>query len=133
MGSQQKAKAAHDEGKFKEQIVPVEVKRGKKTNTFEVDEYIKHDASLESIEKLRPAFKKDGSVTAGNASGINDGAALVMIMSEETAKQQGLTPLAFIKSFAAAGVDPKIMGTGPIPAVEKALKKAGWSHAELDL
>jgi acetyl-CoA C-acetyltransferase len=131
--SQEKAKAAHDAGKFKDQIVPVPIKKGRVESTFEVDEYIKHDASLASIEKLRPAFKKDGSVTAGNASGINDGAALVMIMSEETAKEQGLTPLAFIKSFGAAGVDPKIMGTGPIPAVEKALKQAGWSPADLDL
>lgn len=131
IGSQQKASAAQEQGKFKDQIVPVPIKKGKAT--FEVDEYIKHDAKLEALEKLRPAFKKDGSVTAGNASGINDGAALVMIMAEETAKQQGLTPLAFIKSFGAAGVDPKIMGTGPIPAVDKALKKAGWTPGDLDL
>jgi len=131
IGSQQKASSAQEQGKFKDQIVPVPIKKGKAT--FEVDEYIKHDAKLESLEKLRPAFKKDGSVTAGNASGINDGAALVMIMAEETAKQQGLTPLAFIKSFGAAGVDPKIMGTGPIPAVDKALKKAGWTPGDLDL
>jgi acetyl-CoA C-acetyltransferase len=129
--SQNKAAAAQAAGKFKDQIVPVPIKKG--NATFETDEYIKTDASVESMQKLRPAFKKDGSVTAGNASGINDGAALVMMMSEETAKEHGLTPLAFIKSFGAAGVDPKIMGTGPIPAVAKALKKAGWTHADLDL
>lgn len=129
--SQNKAAAAQAAGKFKDQIVPVPIKRGKAT--FEVDEFIKTDATLESMQKLRSAFKKDGTVTAGNASGINDGAALVMMMSEETAKEQGLTPLAFIKSFGAAGVDPKVMGTGPIPAVAKALKNAGWTHADLDL
>jgi len=129
--SQQKATAAQAAGKFKDQIVPVPIKKGKAT--FETDEYIKTDATLESMQKLRPAFKKDGSVTAGNASGINDGAALVLMMSEDTAKEHGLTPLAFIKSYGAAGVDPKIMGTGPIPAVEKALKKAGWTHEDLDL
>lgn len=129
--SQHKAAAAQAEGRFKDQIVPVPIKKGKAT--FETDEYIKTDATVESLQKLRPAFKKDGSITAGNASGINDGAALVMLMSEDTAKDNGLTPLAFIKSFGAAGVDPKIMGTGPIPAVEKALKKAGWTHADLDL
>lgn len=129
--SQNKAAAAQAAGKFKDQIVPVPIKKGKAV--FEVDEFIKTDATLESMQKLRSAFKKDGTVTAGNASGINDGAALVMMMSEEMAKKQGLTPLAFIKSFGAAGVDPKVMGTGPIPAVEKALKKAGWSHSDLDL
>eukprot|EP00928_Gymnodinium_smaydae_P037240 TRINITY_DN25883_c0_g1_i1.p1 TRINITY_DN25883_c0_g1~~TRINITY_DN25883_c0_g1_i1.p1 ORF type:complete len:393 (-),score=79.36 TRINITY_DN25883_c0_g1_i1:110-1288(-) len=129
--SQQKAAAAQAAGKFKDQIVPVPIKKGKAM--FEVDEYIKTDATVESMQKLRPAFKKDGSVTAGNASGINDGAALVLMMSEETAAHHGLAPLAFVKSFAAAGVDPKIMGTGPIPAVEKALKKAGWTHNDLDL
>lgn len=131
VASQQKATAAQAAGKFKDQIVPVPIKKGKAV--FEVDEYIKTDATLESMQKLRSAFKKDGTVTAGNASGINDGAALVMMMSEETAKEHGLKPLAFIKSFGAAGVDPKIMGTGPIPAVEKALKAAGWTHADLDL
>eukprot|EP00930_Biecheleria_cincta_P073383 TRINITY_DN60682_c0_g1_i1.p1 TRINITY_DN60682_c0_g1~~TRINITY_DN60682_c0_g1_i1.p1 ORF type:complete len:393 (+),score=92.62 TRINITY_DN60682_c0_g1_i1:33-1211(+) len=131
VASQQKAAAAQAAGKFKDQIVPVPINKGKAV--FEVDEYIKTDATLESMQKLRSAFKKDGTVTAGNASGINDGAALVMMMSEETAKEHGLKPLAFIKSFGAAGVDPKIMGTGPIPAVEKALKNAGWTHADLDL
>jgi len=129
--SQQKATAAQAAGKFKDQIVPVPIKKGKAI--FEADEYIKTDATLETMQKLRSAFKKEGTVTAGNASGINDGAALVLMMSEETAKEHGLTPMAFVKSFGAAGVDPKVMGTGPIPAVEKALKKAGWTHADLDL
>lgn len=131
VASQQKAAAAQAAGKFKDQIVPVSIKKGKAT--FEADEYIKTDATLESMQKLRSAFKKEGTVTAGNASGINDGAALVMMMSEETAKEHGLEPMAFVKSFGAAGVDPKIMGTGPIPAVDKALKNAGWKHADLDL
>jgi len=127
--SQQKAAAAQQAGKFKDQIVPVELKKG----VFEVDEYIKHDATPEGLGKLRPAFAKDGTVTAGNASGINDGAALVMLMGEEEARAAGLTPFARIASFAAAGVDPAVMGTGPIPAVQKALARANWTHDQLDL
>jgi acetyl-CoA C-acetyltransferase len=97
------------------------------------DEYIRHDSSMEAMAKLRPAFSKDGSVTAGNASGINDGAAALILMSGEEAKKRGLTPLARIAAFATAGVDPAVMGTGPIPATRKALQRAGWSVADLDL
>ncbi len=131
--SQNKAEAAQKAGKFKEEIVPVEVQVKKDTITFANDEFIRQGAKVEDLAKLRPAFKKDGTVTAGNASGINDGAAAVMLMTREEAEKRGLTPLATIVSFAQAGVAPEIMGTGPIPAVQKALKAAGWTVKDLDL
>jgi acetyl-CoA C-acetyltransferase len=131
--SQQKASAAQKSGKFKEEIVPVTVTTRKGDTVVSDDEYIRHDASLEGMAKLRPAFQKDGTVTAGNASGINDGAAAVVVMSASQADKRGLTPLARIVSFATAGVDPALMGTGPIPSSKKALARAGWSVADLDL
>ncbi|KAK3262706.1 hypothetical protein CYMTET_28450 [Cymbomonas tetramitiformis] len=132
--SQAKATAAQQAGKFKQQIVPVAIPQRKGAAVmFDQDEYIKANTTLKSLQGLKPAFKKGGSVTAGNASGLNDGAAAVMLMAASTAAQLNLTPLAVIRSFASAGVDPKIMGTGPIPASQKALAKAGWSIAELDL
>ena len=103
------------------------------TNVVDTDEYPKQDASIEKLAKLRPAFKKDGSVTAGNASGINDGAAAVVLMSQNEAKKRNLKPLAKIVSWATCGVDPSLMGSGPIPASKKALKKAGWKISDLDL
>jgi len=132
--SQNKASAAQQAGKFANQIVPVKVpqRRGDPV-IFDTDEFIKHDSSAESLAKLRPAFKKDGTVTAGNASGINDGAAAVVMMSASTANELGLTPLARIAAYSSAGVDPQIMGTGPIPATQLCLKKAGWTTADLDL
>eukprot|EP00929_Paragymnodinium_shiwhaense_P097705 TRINITY_DN5932_c0_g1_i1.p1 TRINITY_DN5932_c0_g1~~TRINITY_DN5932_c0_g1_i1.p1 ORF type:complete len:407 (+),score=137.65 TRINITY_DN5932_c0_g1_i1:84-1304(+) len=132
--SQQKAAAAQKAGRFKEQIVPVALSNGKTKKVFDSDEYIKANASAESIAKLKPAFaKNNGSVTAGNASGLNDGAALCVLMPASMAKAKGLEVLATIRSFAAAGVDPKIMGTGPIPASTKCLDIAGWKHEDLDL
>jgi acetyl-CoA C-acetyltransferase len=131
--SQQKASAAQKAGKFKDEIVPVTVTTRKGDTVVSDDEYIRHDASLEGMAKLRPAFQKDGTVTAGNASGINDGAAAVVVMSAAEADKRGLTPLARIVSFATAGVDPALMGTGPIPSSKKALARAGWSVADLDL
>ncbi len=131
--SQNKAEAARNEGKFKEEIVPVTVKNRKGDIVVDTDEFIKDGVTPESLGKLRPAFSKDGSVTAGNASGINDGASCVVLMSKAEAEKRGLTPLATIKAWATHGVDPKIMGTGPIPAVTKALDKAGWSINDLDL
>jgi acetyl-CoA C-acetyltransferase len=131
--SQQKASAAQKAGKFKEEIVPVTVTTRKGDTVVSDDEYIRHDASIEGMAKLRPAFQKDGTVTAGNASGINDGAAAVVVMSAAQADKRGLTPLARIVSFATAGVDPALMGTGPIPSSKKALARAGWSVADLDL
>jgi len=134
LGSQQKAEQAIKEGKFKEEIVPVEIpqRRGDPI-IFEQDEFPRFGASLEALGKLKPAFKKDGVVTAGNASGINDGAAAFVVMSEEKAKDLGLKPIATIVSYASAGVDPAIMGTGPIPASKKALEKANWDVKDLDL
>jgi len=133
-GSQNKAEAAIKEGKFKDEIVPVEIPQRKGDPIiFDTDEFPKMGATAEALGKLRPAFKKDGIVTAGNASGINDGAAAAVIMSADKAKELGITPLCTIKSYASAGVDPKIMGTGPIPASNKALEKAGWKAADLDL
>jgi len=132
-GSQNKAEAARAAGKFDEEIVPVTIKNRKGDIVFDKDEFIKEGVSAEGLGKLRPAFSKDGSVTAGNASGINDGASVVVLMSKEEADKRGLTPLATIKAWATHGVDPKIMGTGPIPAVTKALDKAGWSIDDLDL
>ncbi|GGF67979.1 acetyl-CoA acetyltransferase [Terasakiella brassicae] len=132
-GSQNKAEAARAAGKFDEEIVPVTIKNRKGDIIFDKDEFIKEGVSAEGLGKLRPAFSKDGSVTAGNASGLNDGASVVVLMSKEEADKRGLTPLATIKAWATHGVDPKIMGTGPIPAVTKALDKAGWSIDDLDL
>ena len=133
-GSQQKAAKARAEGRFKDEIVPVEVKGRKgKVTVVEEDEYIKEGVTTESISGLRPAFIKDGTVTAANASGINDGAACLVVMSEEKAKELGVTPLATIVSYATEGVDPKIMGTGPIPTVRKALEKANLTLEDIDL
>ena len=131
--SQQKASHAQKEGRFREEIVPVTVKTRKGETVVSEDEYIRHDSTLEAMAKLRPAFSKEGTVTAGNASGINDGAAAVVLMSAAEASRRGLTPLARIASFATAGVDPAVMGTGPIPASRKALSRAGWSTHDLDL
>ena len=133
VASQNKAEAAQKAGKFKAEIVPVTIKDRKGDKVVEDDEYIRHGATLDSVAKLRPAFEKDGTVTAGNASGINDGAAALVLMSEAEAARRGLEPLARIASWATAGVDPKVMGTGPIPASKKALAKAGWSIDDLDL
>jgi acetyl-CoA C-acetyltransferase len=133
VASQNKAEAAQKAGKFKDEIAPVTVKTRKGDIVVDQDEYIKHGVTMESVGKLRPAFDKEGSVTAGNASGINDGAAAVILMSEAEAARRGLKPLARIVSWANAGVDPAIMGTGPIPASRAALKKAGWKVEDLDL
>jgi acetyl-CoA C-acetyltransferase len=133
VASQNKAEAAQKSGKFKDEITPVTIKTRKGDVTVDSDEYPKHGTTLDAIGKLRPAFDKDGTVTAGNASGINDGAAAVVLMTASEAAKLGKTPLARIVSWAQAGVDPKIMGTGPIPASRAALKKAGWSVGELDL
>ena len=133
LGSQMKAAAAQKAGRFKDEIVPVSIKSKKGETLFTEDEFIRADSSKEVLAKLRPAFTKDGTVTAGNASGINDGAAAVVLMSADEAKRRGITPLARIASWAQAGVDPSVMGTGPIPASRAALKKAGWSIDDLDL
>lgn len=133
LASQNKAEAAQKAGKFKDEIVAVTIK-GKKGDTIvDQDEYIRHGATIDAMTKLKPAFDKDGTVTAANASGINDGAAGALLMSEAEAVRRGITPLARIVSWATAGVDPQIMGTGPIPASRKALEKAGWSVGDLDL
>jgi len=131
--SQQKAEAAQKAGKFKEEITPVTIKGRKGDTVVEDDEYPKPGVTAEGLAKLRPAFDKEGTVTAGNASGINDGAAVCVLMSAAEAEKRGIKPLARIKSWATAGVDPAIMGTGPIPASKKALEKAGWSVDDLDL
>ncbi|RKE80088.1 acetyl-CoA C-acetyltransferase [Rhizobium sp. AG855] len=133
VSSQNKAEAAQVAGRFKDEIVPVIVPGRKGDVTVDQDEYIRLGATLESMQKLKPAFDKEGTVTAGNASGINDGAAAALLMSEAEATRRGLTPLVRIASWATAGVDPKIMGTGPIPASRKALEKAGWKISDLDL
>ncbi|MCO5145247.1 MAG: acetyl-CoA C-acetyltransferase [Aquamicrobium sp.] len=133
VASQNKAEAAQKAGRFRDEIVPVTLKTRKGDVVVENDEYIRHGATLEGMQKLRPAFDKEGTVTAGNASGINDGAAAVVLMSEEEAARRGIEPLARIVSWATAGVDPQIMGTGPIPASRKALEKAGWKVDDLDL
>ena len=133
LASQNKAEAAQKGGKFADEIVPFVIKTRKGETIVDQDEYIRHGATLESMQKLRPAFAKDGSVTAANASGINDGAAGVLLMSEAEAERRGLTPLARIASYATAGLDPAIMGVGPIYASRKALDKAGWNAADLDL
>ncbi len=131
--SQQKAEAAIKAGKFKDEIVTVEVSGKKGSVMFDTDEHPRFGTTMEMLSRLKPAFKTDGVVTAGNASGINDGAAAAVVMSMEKAKSLGVTPLARIASYASAGVDPSIMGTGPIPASRKALKNAGWSVQDLDL
>jgi acetyl-CoA C-acetyltransferase len=131
--SQLKAEAAITGGKFKDEIIPVEIASKKGTTIFDTDEYPKHGATLEGLSSLRPAFNKEGSVTAGNASGLNDGAAAVIMMSASKAKELGLTPLARVKAYALSGLDPAIMGMGPVTAVRKCLEKAGWTHEEVDL
>ncbi len=132
-GSQQKAEAAQKSGKFEDEIVPVTISSRKGDVVVDKDEFPRYGTTAESLGKLRPAFDKEGTVTAGNASGINDGAAALLLMTKEEADKRGLKPLATIRSWAQAGVDPAIMGTGPIPAVSKALKKAGWQIEDLDL
>jgi acetyl-CoA C-acetyltransferase len=131
--SQNKAEEAQKNGKFKDEIVPFTIKTRKGDFTVDTDEYPRHGATVESLAGLRPAFDKEGSVTAGNASGINDGAAAVMLMTKSKAQSLGLTPMATIKSYASSGVDPSIMGIGPVPASQACLKKAGWDASELDM
>ena len=133
LASQNKAEAAQKAGRFADEIIPFVIKGRKGDVTVDQDEYIRHGATLESMSKLRPAFVKDGSVTAANASGLNDGAAMVLLMSADEAARRGLTPLARIASYATAGLDPAIMGAGPIHASRKALEKAGWKVGDLDL
>ena len=131
--SQQRAEAAQKANKFKEEIIPLVIKTRKGDQTFGEDEYPRHGTTADTLATLRPAFSKDGTVTAGNASGINDGAAAVTLMSASSALRRNLTPMARIVSWAQAGVEPAVMGSGPIPASQKALKKAGWAAEELDL
>ena len=133
LASQSKAEAAQKAGRFREEIVPLQIPQKKGTVTFDSDEYPKHGTTLESLAALRPAFSKEGTVTAGNASGLNDGAAAVMMMSARRAEQLGLTPLARIKAYSSAGLDPSIMGMGPVSATRLCLQKAGWTHEDLDL
>jgi acetyl-CoA C-acetyltransferase len=133
VASQNRAEAAQKGGKFKDEIVAVTIKGRKGDTVVDQDEYIRHGATIEAMSGLRPAFNKEGSVTAANASGLNDGAAALVLMSADEAKKRGLKPLARIASWAHAGVEPEIMGTGPIPASRKALEKAGWKVADLDL
>ncbi|MCC6518328.1 MAG: acetyl-CoA C-acetyltransferase [Tabrizicola sp.] len=133
LASQNKAEAAQKAGKFKDEIVGFTVKTRKGDTVVDADEYIRHGATMDAMTKLRPAFVKDGSVTAANASGLNDGAAAVVLMTAEEAAKRGLTPLARIASYATAGLDPSIMGVGPIHASRKALAKAGWKVGDLDL
>jgi acetyl-CoA C-acetyltransferase len=133
VGSQNKASAAREAGRFKGEIASVTISGRKGDTVVDRDEYIRDGATIESMAGLRPAFKKDGSVTAANASGLNDGAAALVVMSEAEAARRGATVIARIASFASAGVDPSIMGIGPVPASRRALEKAGWSVADLDL
>jgi acetyl-CoA C-acetyltransferase len=133
VASQNKAEAAQKAGRFKDEIIPVVITSKKGDIVVDTDEFPRHGTTLESVQKLRPAFEKEGTVTAGNASGINDGAAAVVVMRASEAAKRGLTPLARIVSWAQAGVDPAVMGSGPIPASRAALQKAGWSPADLDL
>lgn len=133
LGSQQKAEAAIKAGKFKDEIVPITIKGKKDDVIVEQDEFPRFGSTMEGFAKLKPAFQKDGTVTAGNSSGINDGAAAFVLMTAAEAQKRGLTPLARIASWATCGVDPKIMGTGPIPSSRKALEKAGWKIGDLDL
>jgi acetyl-CoA C-acetyltransferase len=131
--SQLKAEAAQKAGKFKDEIIPVEIASKKGTTVFDSDEYPKHGSTIEALSGLRPAFNKEGSVTAGNASGINDGAAAVIMMSASKARELGLTPIARIKAYSSAGLDPAIMGMGPVSATRLCLEKAGWRHQDVDL
>jgi acetyl-CoA C-acetyltransferase len=131
--SQLKAEAAQKAGKFKDEIIPVEIASKKGTTMFDTDEYPKHGSTLEGLSSLRPAFNKEGSVTAGNASGINDGAAAVIMMSASKARELGLTPIARIKAYSSAGLDPSIMGMGPVSAARQCLEKAGWKHEDVEL
>jgi acetyl-CoA C-acetyltransferase len=133
LASQNKAEAAQNAGRFDDEVVPFTIKTRKGEIVVNKDEYIRHGATIENMQKLRPAFTKDGSVTAANASGLNDGAAGVLLMSADEAEKRGITPMARIASYATAGLDPKIMGVGPIYASRKALDKAGWSVSDLDL
>ena len=133
VASQNKAEAAQKAGKFVDEIIPYEIVTKKGTTVFDTDEFIKHGTTLESLASLRPAFDKAGTVTAGNASGLNDGAAAVIMMSAKKAAELGLPVLARIKAYASAGIDPTIMGLGPVPASQLCLKKAGWTHEEVDL
>ncbi len=133
VGSQNKAEAAQKAGRFKDEIVPVTVSTRKGDVVVADDEYIRVGSTYEAMAKLKPAFSKEGTVTAGNASGLNDGAAAIVVMTAAEAQRRGLTPMARIVSWATAGVDPAIMGTGPIPATRKALEKAGWSIKDLEL
>lgn len=131
--SQNKAESAQKAGRFREEIVPVEIASRKGTVVFADDEYLRHGTTLEALKSLKPAFDKNGSVTAGNASGINDGAAVVVLASSKKAKELGLKPIARIKAFASAGVDPKYMGMGPVPASKRCLARAGWEPKDLEL
>jgi acetyl-CoA C-acetyltransferase len=133
VASQNKAEAAQKAGRFRDEIVPVEIVTKKGTTRFDADEFIRAGATIEALAELRPAFSKDGTVTAGNASGLNDGAAAVVMMSARRAASLGLEPLARIRAYASAGVDPKVMGMGPVPASQLCLRKAGWSASDLDL
>jgi acetyl-CoA C-acetyltransferase len=131
--SQQKAEAAQKAGRFKAEIAPIEIVTRKGTTVFDTDEYIRAGTTVEALSALQPAFAKDGTVTAGNASGINDGAAAVMMMSARKAQELNLKPLAYVRAYSSAGVDPKVMGMGPVPASQLCLSKAGWTHQQLDL
>ena len=131
--SQLKAEAAVKEGRFKDEILAVEIPSKKGVTVFDTDEYPKHGSTIEALASLRPAFNKEGTVTAGNASGINDGAAAVIMMSASKARELGLTPLARIKAYSSAGLDPSIMGMGPVSASRLCLQKAGWTHQDVDL
>ncbi|MBF0166713.1 MAG: acetyl-CoA C-acetyltransferase [Alphaproteobacteria bacterium] len=133
LASQLKAEAAIKAGRFKDEIIPVKIMVKKEEKTFDTDEFVRLGATMEGLQKLKPAFAKDGTVTAGNASGINDGGAATVLMTATEAAKRGIKPLARIAGWATAGVDPKVMGTGPIPASQKALKKAGWKAEDLDL
>ena len=133
LASQQKTEAAQKAGRFKEEIIPVEIASRKGTLVFADDEYPRHGTTLDALQGLKPAFDKNGSVTAGNASGINDGAAAVVLASSKKAKELGLKPIARIRAFASAGVDPKYMGMGPVPASKRCLSRAGWEPKDLDL
>ncbi|HWX79258.1 MAG TPA: acetyl-CoA C-acetyltransferase [Steroidobacteraceae bacterium] len=131
--SQQKAEAAQKAGRFKAEIAPIEIVTRKGTTAFDTDEYIRAGTTVEALSALKPAFAKDGTVTAGNASGINDGAAAVIMMSARKAEELRLKPMAYVRAYSSAGVDPKIMGMGPVPASQLCLSKAGWTHQQLDL
>jgi acetyl-CoA C-acetyltransferase len=133
VASQQKAEAAQKAGRFKDEISPITILSRKGDISFDTDEYVRAGTTIDLLSELKPAFSKDGTVTAGNASGINDGAAAVMMMSARKADELGLKPLARVRAYASAGVDPKIMGMGPVPASRLCLQKAGWTHEELDL